>query len=1189
MNKTPTYHDLEQRIKALEASAIEAKRLQVALKASEEKYRALVENAADIIYRANASGVFTFFNPAGTKLTGYVDTDLMGKHYTDIIHADYRSEAERFYGRQFVKKIPVTYLELPLITANQKQVWVGQHVQLTIEDSQITGFQAIARDITERKQVEEALRESEEQFRTIVNNLQDVVFRADLNGNITFASPSAAYTLGCSSTEEIIGLRISSDFYFDPNEAQHHMEMLQRCGKITRQEITLKRRDNGQPVIVSANIQFFHDNAGNILGIEGVYSDITDRKRSEDALRERDDRLQTIFENAEEIIHVIAWDGTFLDISPSWERFTGFPVSETIGKSFVHYVHPEDAPACLEGVRNVRETGQPHKIMEFRVKHASGKWIWFMNSGVAVKDGLGNPLYFMGVAMDITERKQAEDALKKSEQHYRIVADNVRDVIWAFDINKGYTFVSPSVKLLRGYTPDEAVKQTPEQIFTPESFNKFNEVLDREFSSEMSGQKHGADWSYTTELEMVRKDGSTVWTEIVMNILYNEQGETTGLIGITRDITERKQAEEALRKSEKRLLGITTNMPGVVFQFYAKDNGEYGISYVSERLSDLFEVPSDTELEDLFPIFISHIKEEDLDRFTASVQNAVKAIAPWNFEGRYIKPSGKMFWFHAMTIPTRHEDCLVFDGILLDVTERRQAENALHESEELYTRLVDTIPDVVIRTDLNGHILFANDYAFQRGGYNREEMEGRNILEFVLSEEHGMVIQNIRFILEEGKQGPYEYHLIMKDGSLIPFEVTSGVLRSADGTPGGLVHVCRDITLRQQNEQEKNNLQERLSQAQKMESVGRLAGGVAHDFNNMLNVILGHAEMAMGETESDQPLYAHLLEIRKAAERSADLTRQLLAFARKQTVSPRVIDMSKTVEGMLKMLRRLIGEDIHLSWLPGVNSWPVKIDPSQVDQILANLCVNARDAITGVGKVTIELENIHIDEAFCTGYPYFISPGDYILLAVSDDGHGMDKKVQDRLFEPFFTTKDVGKGTGLGLATVYGIVKQNKGFINVYSEPGHGTTFRIYLPRHLGDAEHAKTEQPQESMIRGHETVLVVEDESAILNLCKIMLEQQGYEVLAAATPEEAIRMAGEHSGEPHLLITDMVMPGMNGRDLAKRFLSVYPAMKCLFMSGYTSNMIAHQGILDEGVYFIQKPFSRKDLMAKVREVLDQK
>jgi CheY-like chemotaxis protein len=337
-----------------------------------------------------------------------------------------------------------------------------------------------------------------------------------------------------------------------------------------------------------------------------------------------------------------------------------------------------------------------------------------------------------------------------------------------------------------------------------------------------------------------------------------------------------------------------------------------------------------------------------------------------------------------------------------------------------------------------------------------------------------------------------------------------------------------------------------------------------------------------------QPLHADLLEIRKAAERSADLTRQLLAFARKQVVSPKVLDLNDTTAGMLKMLQRLIGEDIHLAWLPGANLWTVRIDPSQIDQILANLCVNARDAISGVGKITIETGNIALDEAYCADHAGFV-PGKYVLLAMSDNGCGMDKGILGKLFEPFFTTKVVGKGTGLGLATIYGIVKQNNGFINVYSEPDQGTTFRIYLPRHIGKAEQVRTEVRQEPVMRGQETVLVVEDEPSLLELSKLMLETQGYLVLTAGTPGEAMRLAEKHAGEIHLLMTDVVLPEMNGPDLAQKLLSVHPNLKCLFTSGYTANVITHHGVLDEGVHFIQKPFSRKDLAAKVREALEQK
>ena len=368
--------------------------------------------------------------------------------------------------------------------------------------------------------------------------------------------------------------------------------------------------------------------------------------------------------------------------------------------------------------------------------------------------------------------------------------------------------------------------------------------------------------------------------------------------------------------------------------------------------------------------------------------------------------------------------------------------------------------------------------------------------------------------------------------------------------------------------------------------MGRLAGGVAHDVNNVLSVILGHAELAMTQVDGTDRLHRHLREIRKAARHSAALTGQLLAFARKQTVAPKVLELNDTVAGMLKMLRRLIGEDIELLWRPGDDLWPVRIDPAQIDQILANLSVNARDAIAGVGKATIETANVTIDEAFCADHAGLV-PGEYVLLAVSDDGCGIDKATQEHLFEPFFTTKEVGKGTGLGLATVYGIVKQNNGFINVYSEPKRGATFKIYLPRYLGKAAQIQKAGLEEPVGRGRETVLLVEDDPAILDIGRMMLEDFGYRVLTANTPGEAIRIAEEHAGMIDLLMTDVVMPEMNGRDLAKQVLSLYPDIKRLFMSGYTADVIAHQGVLDEGVNFIQKPFSMQALAAKVREVLD--
>lgn len=407
--------------------------------------------------------------------------------------------------------------------------------------------------------------------------------------------------------------------------------------------------------------------------------------------------------------------------------------------------------------------------------------------------------------------------------------------------------------------------------------------------------------------------------------------------------------------------------------------------------------------------------------------------------------------------------------------------------------------------------------------------------------------------------------------------IVSTPIFDASGKITAVIEMVEDIT-------EKLSLESQLIQAQKMESVGRLAGGVAHDFNNMLSVILGYGQMILEMTPPDSPVHDFAQEILAAGVRSTNITRQLLTFARKQTIAPKVLDLNETVEDMLKMLRRLIGEDVNLSWCPS-STWPVNIDPSQLDQILANLCINARDAIRGVGNITIQTDTATFDEAFCSEHSCF-TPGDFTQLSISDDGCGMDDEIQSKLFEPFFTTKELGKGTGLGLATVYGIVKQNNGFINVYSEQGKGTTITIYLPRHSDPADKPE-KQDEEAIQRGQgETVLVVEDEVSILKLTARILNGLGYVVLSANSPEEAVNLVKERSEVVDLIITDVIMPEMNGRDLANVLLAIHPNMKCLFMSGYTSIVIAQQGVLPEGMKFIQKPFSARELGAKVHEVL---
>ncbi len=390
---------------------------------------------------------------------------------------------------------------------------------------------------------------------------------------------------------------------------------------------------------------------------------------------------------------------------------------------------------------------------------------------------------------------------------------------------------------------------------------------------------------------------------------------------------------------------------------------------------------------------------------------------------------------------------------------------------------------------------------------------------------------------------------------------------------------------REKAAEDREKLLIQLQQAQKMESVGRLAGGVAHDFNNMLSVILGNSSLALDDPACNGQPREHLEEIRNAAQRSADLTRQLLAFARKQTIKPRVLNLNETVSGMLKMLQRLVGEQIELTWQPGEGLWSVLIDPSQIDQILANLTVNARDAIVGHGRITIETANVTLEHAVLSAHPEQVK-GEYVCLSVSDSGSGMDANTREHLFEPFFTTKKIGVGTGLGLATVYGIVQQNGCKIHVQSEEGKGSVFQIFLPR-THHEENAGAARKERSRFRGSETVLLVEDEPQILQISQRLLRQNGYTVLHTADAVEALRMAAGHPGPIHLLLTDVVMPGMNGRELSERLSALRPGLRSLFMSGYTAEIIAQHGVLDEGVDFIQKPFDNDVLLKTVRDILD--
>ncbi|MBF0545881.1 MAG: response regulator [Candidatus Riflebacteria bacterium] len=518
--------------------------------------------------------------------------------------------------------------------------------------------------------------------------------------------------------------------------------------------------------------------------------------------------------------------------------------------------------------------------------------------------------------------------------------------------------------------------------------------------------------------------------------------------------------------------------------------------------------------------------------------------------------------------------------------ELRRIHAELEVSQRRYFDLFDLAPVGYVNIDGNGVILDANLAFACLLGSHRKELEAQPLSRFIFPADQDNYYLFRKQLLETKTPKALDLRMNRKDLTTVWANMNANITQKLDGTE--IFHITlTDISQRKQAEKEREELQAQLHQARKMEAIGRLAGGVAHDFNNNLGIILGHADFALNKMDQTHPLHTNILQILQVAQRSADLTGQLLAFARKQPFVPEVLNLNETIGGMLKMLRRLIGENIILDWVVETDLGLVKADPSQIAQILTNLCVNAKDAITNVGKITIHAENVNSPKSKGVEIQD-LTPGDYVLLTISDNGSGMSQETLDNIFEPFFTTKGVEKGAGLGLSTVYGVVKQNNGSIDVRSEPGKGTTFRIYLPRFFGAPESVQVQAGIAPTQQGTETILVVEDEPSLLDVLKAMLENAGYRVLTAQTPDEALLITRKWRGDIHILITDVIMPNMNGLELAEKLQALFPKMKQLFMSGYTADIITQQGKLNAGLEFIQKPFSAKKIVAKVKEILSK-
>ncbi len=647
---------------------------------------------------------------------------------------------------------------------------------------------------------------------------------------------------------------------------------------------------------------------------------------------------------------------------------------------------------------------------------------------------------------------------------------------------------------------------------------------------------------------------------------------------------ERKQTQEALRESEDKLRLLFDHSPVGICTFDLLGNFVTTNPAYEQMLGY-----SKEELRELSFFDVTHPDYRPKNKALFQNMFSLK-LTGFKIEKKYIRNNGDEIdvSVHATAIMDDKGLTRFGTAFVEDITERKQAEDTLAKNEQRLNEAQRLASIGSWMLDVRSNKLIWSDETFRIFEIDKE-FSGELFGAFQSSihpEDKDTVIKAYNDSIKTKNPYAITHKLLLPDGRVKYVHEHCETEYDESGNPVKSIGTVQDITERKKAEKEQEKLQTQLIQAQKMESVGRLAGGVAHDFNNMLSIIIGYSESALEVVRPDDPVYEEIIEILNAGKRSADITRQLLAFARQQTTAPKMLDINVSLEGMLKMLRRLIGEDIDLAWRPGAKVWPVKIDPSQIDQILANLCVNARDAISGVGQVTIETKNCSFDDEYCADHAGFI-PGEYVMFAVSDSGSGMTPDVLEKLFEPFFTTKGLHQGTGLGLSTVYGIVKQNNGFINVYSEIEKGTTIKIYLSRHTGQREVERLKSSQEVLLSHGETILMVEDDNSILKLGEKMLKSLGYTVLSAATPGEAIKLVKECMEKISLLLTDVVMPEMNGRELSERLKKQDPDLKTLYMSGYTANVIAHRGVLEEGVCFIPKPLSKKELSIKVRDALD--
>ncbi len=1149
---------VDKRSAKLRRELTERIRAERTLRESEERYRALVERQRDAVCRWTPDTTLTFANRSYMEHFGVAAPEIGRRKWIDYVPEESRAAVTAFYGEYLAEPGGRHYEYEHEVACADGSVRVFHWIDTPVLDGEgrCAEVQSIGRDVTEQRKAEEARRESETRFQYLLESAPDAIF-VQTGGCFAYANRAALRLFGAADAQELLEQPVLDRFHPDDREkvAERIRHLNDERNAVPRMVETCLRLD-GTPVTVEASAVpiVFEGQHGALVFLQ----DITERLASGEALRESEARFRDLFmRHAAVKLLIDPETGEIVDANEAAVEFYGYPhpLLTAMKIQQINTLPDEEVRREMARARALNKV-----YFEFRHCLADGsvRDVDVYSSKVAVA---GRDLLY-SVIIDVTERRKAEAALRESEQQYRVLANSGPMLVWSTDEYGQCTFCNEPFLRFTGLPLEEVTGTGWSGAVHPDDLGRCMEAYAEFFARREP---------FSIEFRLRHADGGYRWVRDHATPRYDTDCKFIGYIGQGMDINDRVNAETALRENEDRLKDITSSMADWIWE--VDPTGVF--TYSSEGCMRVLGYPVEGVLGRTPFDFMEPAKA---GRVASVFGECVRMKAPVvDLENWYLSVDGQAVCLLSNGVPKldQNGNLVSYRGVCKNITVQKSAER----ERELLRAAIEQSGDVFIITDAAGTIAYVNPAFEAVTGYSAAEAVGWTPRILKSGRHDEAFYRKLWGQIKGGGTWQGRFTNRRKDGSLYHEEATISPIFDIGGRITNFVASKHDITA-------ELKLEEQYTHAQKMESFGRLAGGVAHDFNNMLGVILGYTEMAMMQVDPASPIQDDLREIQSATERSSNLTRQLLAFARRQPASPRLLNLNDNVGEMLKMLRRLIGETITLEWRPELDLWGVMVDPSQIDQIMANLCVNARDAMAGRGRITIGTENMVVDNGYAAAHPGS-KPGDYVVLNIADDGCGMDEETLSKIFEPFFTTKSKGKGTGLGLPMVYGIVHQNAGFISVVSEPGMGTAFSIYFPRHMAVLENDDLGAMQDLPMGNGEVVMVVEDEPAILRMTRDMLEQLGYRVLPAGNAEEALALCKDHPGTADLLLTDVVLPHMNGQELAKRLQTACPSMKCLFMSGYTADIIASHGVVEEDVLFIQKPFPATALAGAVRSALD--